>query len=75
MVTYDLRMCKYVDKVIQMVDGKIARIITERDEINLLAGTSEFDRLDKPVIAKQDERIPLVTPPLSNSVPVFMGAD
>ncbi len=75
MVTHDLRMCKYVDKVIQMVDGKIARVITERDEINLLAGTSEFDRLDKPVAAKRDERIPLVVPPLSNPIPVFASAD
>jgi len=45
MVTHDLRMCKYVDKVIQMVDGKIARVITEREEIDLLAGTSKFDKL------------------------------
>jgi len=45
MVTHDLRMCKYVDKVVQMVDGKIARVITNRDEINLIAGTSEFDKL------------------------------
>lgn len=43
MVTHDLRMCKYVDKVIQMVDGKLARVITERNEINALANNSEFD--------------------------------
>ena len=42
MVTHDLRMCKYVDKVIQMVDGKLARVITERAEINALANNSEF---------------------------------
>lgn len=47
MVTHDLRMCKYVDKVVQMVDGKIARVITDQDDINLLAGTSEFDQLSK----------------------------
>jgi putative ABC transport system ATP-binding protein len=45
MVTHDLRMCKYVDKVVQMIDGKIARIITERSEIDLLAGSSRFDQL------------------------------
>lgn len=45
MVTHDLRMCKYVDKVIQMVDGKIVRVITAREEIDLLAGTSKFDQL------------------------------
>ena len=73
MVTYDLRMCKYVDKVIQMVDGKIARIITERDEINLLAGTSEFDRLDKPAIAKQVTNIPRVTSPFKQPITCLCG--
>jgi putative ABC transport system ATP-binding protein len=63
MVTHDLRMCKYVDKVVQMVDGKIARVITERSEIELLAGTSEFDRLDRPAPAKsEDLRLPVAAP-------------
>ncbi len=75
MVTHDLRMCKYVDKVIQMVDGQIARIITERDEINLLAGTSEFDRLDKMVTPKQEERVLPKMPSLVNPIPVFASAD
>lgn len=38
MVTHDLRMCKYVDKVIKMVDGKIEQIITDSSEIHLIAG-------------------------------------
>lgn len=37
MVTHDLRMCKYVDRVIRMMDGKISQILTEREEINALA--------------------------------------
>ncbi len=52
MVTHDLRMCKYVDKVVQMVDGKLARIITERSEIDLLAGSSKFDQLPTTVSPK-----------------------
>jgi putative ABC transport system ATP-binding protein len=40
MVTHDLRMCHYVDKVIQMLDGKITRIIEDRAEIETLAGTT-----------------------------------
>ncbi len=43
MVTHDLRMCKYVDKVVQMVDGKLARVITERTEIDALANNSEYE--------------------------------
>jgi putative ABC transport system ATP-binding protein len=38
MVTHDLRMCHYMDKVIQMFDGKIERIIEDRAEIETLAG-------------------------------------
>lgn len=37
MVTHDLRMCKYVDKVIRMVDGKVNQILTNRQEIEALA--------------------------------------
>jgi len=33
MVTHDLRMCKYVDRVIQMRDGQINRIIRNKEEI------------------------------------------
>jgi putative ABC transport system ATP-binding protein len=34
MVTHDLRMCKYVDKIIQIEDGKIASILTTEAEID-----------------------------------------
>ena len=33
MVTHDLRMCRYVDKIIQMRDGKISSLITDRQQI------------------------------------------
>ena len=52
MVTHDLRMCKYVDRVIQMVDGSINRIIETKSDIDLLAGTSEFDKLSAPELIK-----------------------
>ena len=50
MVTHDLRMCKYVDKVIQMVDGRINRIIDNATDIEVLAGTSEYDKLSTPAL-------------------------
>jgi putative ABC transport system ATP-binding protein len=37
MVTHDLRMCKYVDRVLQMRDGKLVRVIEDRNEIEKLA--------------------------------------
>jgi len=39
MVTHDLRMCTYVDRVIEMVDGRIRRIVTDRAEIEALASS------------------------------------
>ncbi|GAB4400888.1 MAG: ABC transporter ATP-binding protein [Anaerolineales bacterium] len=38
MVTHDLRMCRYVDRVIQMMDGKIVSVLSSRAEIDALAG-------------------------------------
>jgi len=37
MVTHDLRMVKYVDRVFQMRDGKLARIYDNSDDIQALA--------------------------------------
>jgi putative ABC transport system ATP-binding protein len=36
-VTHDLRMCQYVDRVLQMQDGKLVRIYEVKDEIMELA--------------------------------------
>ncbi len=38
MVTHDLRMCRYVDRVIKMKDGKLDMIISDRAEIEAFAG-------------------------------------
>jgi putative ABC transport system ATP-binding protein len=37
MVTHDLRMCQYVDRVLQMQDGKLVRVFTQPEEIQALA--------------------------------------
>ncbi len=37
MVTHDTRMTAYADRVIQMMDGKIERIIGDPNEIDLLS--------------------------------------
>lgn len=37
MVTHDLRMCKYVDRVIRMRDGQISQVLRDRAEIDALA--------------------------------------
>ena len=43
MVTHDLRMCRYVDKVIQMIDGRVTRVVTEKEEIVSLAELGEHE--------------------------------
>jgi putative ABC transport system ATP-binding protein len=75
MVTHDLRMCRYVDKVIQMVDGNIARVVTERSEIDLLAGSSEFDRLAPGSTDERQSPASLSSPRLKAPIPAFAGGD
>ena len=38
MVTHDLRMVKFVDKIIQMQDGQVASVLTDKTEIGAFAG-------------------------------------
>ena len=40
MVTHDLRMVEYTDKVIQMKDGKVFEVITDTEKIRAFAGSS-----------------------------------
>jgi putative ABC transport system ATP-binding protein len=37
MVSHDLRMCAYADRVLQMEDGRLIRVLTKRSEIEALA--------------------------------------
>jgi hemin transport system ATP-binding protein len=46
MVTHDLRMTAYVDKVIQIVDGKILRVLVGREQIDRLSRVGSFGALD-----------------------------
>ena len=41
MVTHDLRMCRFVDKVIQMRDGKVSDVLTSQEEIKKMARSHE----------------------------------
>lgn len=48
MVTHDLRMTKYVDKVIQMVDGNVIRVLDTPEQVQTLASTSNFEMAENP---------------------------
>jgi putative ABC transport system ATP-binding protein len=41
MVTHDLRMCRFVDKVIRMTDGKVAQIIEGKADLDAFARSSD----------------------------------
>ena len=48
MVTHDLRMCGYVDRVIQMVDGRLARIIRDPEDIQAFANGVKVPQASSP---------------------------
>ena len=48
MVTHDLRMTQYVDKVIQMVDGRVVRVIEDQAAIATMAETGAFSPAPQP---------------------------
>jgi putative ABC transport system ATP-binding protein len=43
MVTHDLRMCQYADRMIQMMDGLVVRVIKTKSEIHEIARTSKIE--------------------------------
>ena len=48
MVTHDLRMCQFVDRVLQMQDGKLAQVYESKNEIMELAqGTTKHKQMNK----------------------------
>lgn len=52
MVTHDLRMTQYVDKVIQMVDGRVVRVIKDQVAIATMAETGAFTPAPQPAIER-----------------------
>lgn len=75
MVTHDLRMCKHVDKVIQMVDGQVARVITDLEAIQQLAGTSQFEAVEIPAYREPPTEKPIRVPNYPSGIPNPVGAD
>ncbi len=41
MVTHDLRLVEYTDRVIQLLDGRVARIISPEEDLACLADPAE----------------------------------
>jgi putative ABC transport system ATP-binding protein len=45
MVTHDLRLMEYVDRIIQMVDGRVARIVSPDDDLSCLADPDSCEKI------------------------------
>jgi len=45
MVTHDLRMCQFVDKVIRMMDGRVAEVIDDRTQIASLGDVNSIESI------------------------------
>lgn len=43
MVTHDLRMCQYADRIVQMMDGQVVRMVSDQAEIQNIARTSKIE--------------------------------
>jgi len=67
MVTHDLRMTKYVDKVIQLVDGKVTHMLSDRGQINMLARMGSFEATEEQLLSKPFQY------PVDSSQPGIMG--
>ena len=52
MVTHDLRLCQYTDRVIQMLDGQVRRIIDDPQEIYALANSGSLESAPVPPAIK-----------------------
>jgi putative ABC transport system ATP-binding protein len=66
MVTHDLRMCQYVDKIVQMLDGKVERIVEDRQEIYAIANSSKLESGEtRPPTPRTNGKQPLPFPVLA----------
>jgi putative ABC transport system ATP-binding protein len=69
MVTHDLRMVQYADKVFQMMDGKLTNVVTNRDEIRGIAGMGAYANSFPAETAKIEA--PQNDQPISINIPSF----
>jgi len=54
MVTHDLRLVEYTDKVIQLLDGRLARIISPQDDLTCLANPAECTMIPTDVLGFEE---------------------
>ncbi|NLX36526.1 MAG: ABC transporter ATP-binding protein [Chloroflexi bacterium] len=55
MVTHDLRMVEYCDRVIQMVDGRLERVLSTREDITCLVNPALCERIPLAVLGYEED--------------------
>lgn len=55
MVTHDLRMVEYADRVIHMLDGRVERILSPKEDLACLADTAECRMIPSDVMGFDEE--------------------
>jgi putative ABC transport system ATP-binding protein len=74
MVTHDLRLVQYVDRVIQMMDGKLARIIDDPDEICAMSTSGMHEAPAVMPVFNEKSATPEVVAPVAFGQPAFAAA-
>jgi putative ABC transport system ATP-binding protein len=55
MVTHDLRMVEYADRIVHLLDGRLERIITPEDDLTCLADPAACQLIPDDVLGSGDE--------------------
>jgi hypothetical protein len=55
MVTHDLRMVEYTDRIVHLLDGRLERIITPDDDLTCLADPASCQLIAEDVLGSGDE--------------------
>ncbi|MGD9001776.1 MAG: ABC transporter ATP-binding protein [Anaerolineae bacterium] len=55
MVTHDLRMVEYTDRIVHLLDGRLERIITPHDDLTCLADPASCQLITEDVLGGGDE--------------------
>jgi len=57
MVTHDLRLVEYTDRVIQLLDGRVARIISPKEDLACLANPAECAMIPTDVLGFSEQSL------------------
>jgi len=57
MVTHDLRMVEFTDRIVQLLDGRLERIVTPDDDLSCLADPASCQLITEEVLVGEDQEV------------------